>query len=172
MDQPSEDPEPLAKPAPAPEPEVADALLSCDTAALPTSRTLLNWKVVPAADAAGREGPGEGQAGDGGSRVELTMDEEVLETLAKIDTKVLCRFKAAVLVWYSHRVDQETKSRRQTRTRRACASFFFLSRQRARGVGWLHREPPPHLATIVDCCAGGRAGGQEQTYSSTRGRLL
>lgn len=56
--------------------------LSCDTAESATSRTLLDWKVVPPADAA------DGGEDGGGSRLELTMDEETLGMLSQIDTKV------------------------------------------------------------------------------------
>lgn len=73
-------PNQLTEPAPAPQADAAGALsLSCDKVESATSRTLLEWRVVPA-DAAGGD--------DGVSRLELTMDEETLGMLSGIDTKV------------------------------------------------------------------------------------
>ncbi len=56
---------------------------SCDPAKLGEAKTLLTWKAVPA------ETGGEGAGADGeGSRMELAVDEEALEALSKVDSKV------------------------------------------------------------------------------------
>ena len=77
------------QPKVAAEPAAGDATI-CGQAWV-ASRTLLTWK-VPDADAGENGDKQEARAGaGGGSNMEVVLDEETLEELSKIDTKVYIR---------------------------------------------------------------------------------